>query len=248
MNMRRRFLAAVAVSAVVSSGLANGPKFLRDDPIASDPETENASGVRPSDLSQLYDFAENSFLGAGEKSDIRALNVNTIDEVPDSSWFTNRLGREPWSAERLAKGPDTSAGPSGTWTIVSGKMEGIAPGFTIRDGAGDLYFIKFDPPANPEMASGAEVISTKFFYAFGYHVPENYIATVRRESIVIGEGALIDDDNGRRRQMDTRDLDALLKRVARVTRWQLPGAGQQGARRQAGWAVPLLRDTAGRPQ
>jgi hypothetical protein len=215
MNMRRRFLAAVAVSAVVSSGLANGPKFLRDDPIASDPETENASGVRPSDLSQLYDFAENSFLGAGEKSDIRAVNVNTIDEVPDSSWFTNRLGREPWSAERLAKGPDTNAGPSGIWTIVSGKMEGIAPGFTIRDGGGDLYFIKFDPPANPEMASGAEVISTKFFYAFGYHVPENYIATVRRESIVIGEGALIDDDNGRRRQMDTRDLEALLKRVAR---------------------------------
>ena len=93
-------------------------------------------------------------------------------------------------------------------------MAGIAPGFTIRDGEGDLYFIKFDPPANPDMASGAEVISTKFFYAFGYHVPENYIATVRRESIVIGEGALIDDDNGRRRQMDTRDLDLLLKRVA----------------------------------
>ena len=72
---------------------------------------------------------------------------------------------------------------------------------------GQLYFIKFDPPSNPEMSSGAEVISTKFFYAFGYHVPENYIATIRRESLVIGEGTLIEDDNGRRRQMEQRDLD-----------------------------------------
>ena len=103
------------------------------------------------------------------------------------------------------------------------RWRGSRPASPIRDGAGDLYFIKFDPPANPEMASGAEVISTKFFYAFGYHVPENYIATVRRESIVIGEGALIDDDNGRRRQMDTRDLDALLKRVARSARWHATG-------------------------
>ncbi len=218
--MRRRlFLAAVSISAIVSGGLvagsANGPRFFRDDPIARDPETEDAQGVREAELSQLYDFAENSFLGAGEEADVRAVNINTVDEVPDSSWFTNRLGREPWTPERLVKGPDTLAGPSGTWTIVSGKMEGRAPGFTVRDATGQIYFVKFDPPSNPEMASGAEVISTKFFHAFGYHVPENYIATVRRESLVIGEGARIEDDNGRRREMDARDLDGLLKRGAR---------------------------------
>jgi len=216
---RRLFLAAVAISASVSGGLvagsANSPKFFRDDPIARDPETEDAKGVREAELSQLYDFAENSFLGAGEEADVRAVNINTVDEVPDSSWFTNRLGREAWTVERLVKGPDTLAGPSGTWTIVSGKMEGRAPGFTIRDGTGQIYFVKFDPPSNPEMASGAEVISTKFFHAFGYHVPENYIATVRRDALVIGEGARIEDDNGRRREMDSRDLDDLLKRGAR---------------------------------
>jgi hypothetical protein len=217
--MRKRlFPAAVAISAVVSGGVlagfANGPKFFRDDPIARDVETEDAKEVRPATLSQLYDFAENSFLGAGEESDVRALNINTIDEVPDSSWFTNRLGREVWTPDRLVKGPDTSTGPSGTWTIVSGKMEGVAPGFTIRDATGQIYFIKFDPPSNPEMSSGAEVISTKFFHAFGYHVPENYIATIRRESLLIGDNARIEDDNGRKRQMDRRDLDALLKRGA----------------------------------
>jgi hypothetical protein len=214
--MRKQVLFA-ATSAFLGVALvsATAPKFYRDDPLARDPETQDASAVREATLSQLYDFAENSFFGAGEHVDKRAVNINSIDEVPDSSWFTNRVGREAWTVERLAKGPDTNSGPSVPWTIVSGKMEGVAPGFTIRDAAGQLYFIKFDPPSNPEMASGAEVISTKFFHAFGYHVPENYIATIRREELTIGDGARIDDENGRRRQMDQRDLEALLKRAAR---------------------------------
>jgi hypothetical protein len=212
----RSAVAAIACAwLTLAPGDARAPKFLRDDPIQRDPETQDASRVQPSELSDLYDFAENSFFGAGDKTDMRAVNVNTIDEVPDSSWYTNRLGREVWTPERLAKGPDTGSGPSGTWTIVSGKMEGRSPGFTIRDAAKQLYFVKFDPPANPEMASGAEVISTKFFHALGYHVPENYIAIVRREELSIGDGALIDDDNGRRRPMDARDLDMLLERAAK---------------------------------
>ncbi|HEY7498543.1 MAG TPA: hypothetical protein VH740_08515 [Vicinamibacterales bacterium] len=207
--------AIACVSFALATTAANGPRFFRDDPIQRDPETVDASSVEPSELSGLYDFAENSFFGAGDKTDKRAVNVNTIDEVPDSSWFTNRLGREPWTADRLAKGPDTGSGPSGAWTIVSGKMEGRAPGFTIRDAARQLYFVKFDPPSNPEMASGAEVISTKLFHAFGYHVPENYIASVQRESLVIGDGAQIEDNSGRKRQMDSRDLDMLLERAAK---------------------------------
>ncbi len=219
MRIRNILLAATTACILLNyasaPGLASNPKFFPDDPLARDPETQDASAVRPSDVSELYDFAENSFFGAGEKVDKHADNVNTIDEVPDSSWFTNRLGREAMSTEQLTRGPDTGSGPTGQWTIVSGKLEGRAPGFTIRDGAGDLYFIKFDPPANPEMATAAEVIATKFFHAFGYNVPENYLARITPEMLVIGEGALVDDDNGRRRQMDLRDLDALLRKTAR---------------------------------
>jgi len=208
------FSMAMAASAVIWTGLASGPRFYPDDPISRDPETQDASGLREIDISEGYDFVESSFLGSGDRTNKRAENLNTVDEVPDSSWFTNRIGRGPWSIDRLVKGPDTSAGPSGTWTIVSGKLQGIAPGFTIRDATGQLYFIKFDPPSNPEMASGAEVISTKLFYAFGYHVPENYLATIRREGLVIGEGAQLRDRDGRR-ALKPRDVDALLKRAAR---------------------------------
>ena len=217
--MRTRLvLTVVTVAALTSAALGVGvaiePKFYRDDPILRDPETQDASSVQEIDISEGYDFLENSFFDSGDHTNKRAVNVNTIDEVPDSSWFTNRIGREAWTVDRLVRGPDTSTGPSGTLTIVAGKMEGIAPGFTVRDSTGQLYFIKFDPSSNPEMASGAEVISTKLFYALGYHVPENYLATIRREALVIGEGAPLRDKDGRR-PMKPRDLDALLRRAAR---------------------------------
>jgi hypothetical protein len=192
------------------------PKFYRDDPITRDPETQDASGARPIEVSQQFDFVENTFLDAGERTLTRAVNVNTVDEVPDSSWFTNRANTARWSPADAVKGPDTGSGPAaGTWTIVSAKTEGLSPGMTIRDLAGDIYFIKFDPPSNPEMASGAEIISTKFFHAFGYHVPENYLATLRRDALAIAAGTTVEDQDGRPHPMRQRDIDAVLAKAAR---------------------------------
>lgn len=203
----------VAATAVLTGA---GQKFYRDDPIWRDPETQDASGARPVGISPQYDFIENTFLDAGDENAKRAVNINTVDQVPDSSWFTNRIGREQWTTGRTVRGPDTGSGPApGTWTVVGAKSEGITPGLTIRDSAGDTYFVKFDPPSNPEMASGAEVISTKLFYAFGYHTPENYLATLRRESLMIDPATLLADQDGRRRRMEARDLDDLFEKAAR---------------------------------
>ena len=214
-----RSLAAVALAGstwmAVVPGRAAAPKFYPDDPIWRDPETQDAAAVRPVELSGRYDFIENSFLGAGDQVSRRAVNINTVGEVPDSTWFTNRLGRRPMTPAEAATGPDTGTGPAaGVWTIASGKTEGAQPGLTIRDSTGQLYFIKFDPPSNPEMATGAEVIATKFLYAAGYHVPENYVATLRRESLVIGRGAKVTED-GRSRAMQPWDVDGVLARAAR---------------------------------
>ena len=207
---------ALVIAAAVAALSGAGQKFYRDDPIWRDPETQDASGARPVDLSDQYDFIENTFLDAGEENAKRAVNINTVDQVPDSSWFTNRIGRDRWTPERFVRGPNTSRGPApGRWTIVGAKSEGITPGMTIRDSAGDRYFIKFDPPANPEMASGAEVISTKLFYAFGYNTPENYLATLRRDSLDIEPGTEIADQDDRRHPMELRHLDELLEKAAR---------------------------------
>ena len=214
--MRTGFRSAVAACAAVLTLSGAGPKFYPDDPIWRDPETQDASAAKPVDISQQYDFIENTFLNVGDRTPMRAVNVNTVDQVPDSSWFTNRVGRGGWTIEQIVRGPDTGTGPApGAWTVVGGKSEGITPGLTIRDTAGDTYFIKFDPPSNPEMASGAEVIATKFFYAFGYHTPENYLATLRRDLLTIHPETQIADEDGRLREMEQGDLDDLLKKAAR---------------------------------
>ena len=43
----------------------------------------------------------------------RAGNVNTIDEVPDSSWFTNRILARPVSLEEASRGPLNGERPGG---------------------------------------------------------------------------------------------------------------------------------------
>ena len=45
------------------------------------------------------------------RKEIPAANVNVFDEVPDSSFFTNRHGRRRLSNEELAKGSAETAGP-----------------------------------------------------------------------------------------------------------------------------------------
>ena len=202
--------------ALAIQGRAAAPKFFPDDPITRDVETQDASGVQEWDASQLYDAIENSIGGAGEREDIRALNVNTIDEVPDSSWFTNRAGARPMSVEEVVKGPDRGGGPvPGIWMVTGKKAEGVTPGLTIRDSKGDVYWIKFDPKSIPEMASGAEVICTKLFHAFGYHVPENYIATFRREDLRIAPGTKVLDVDRREQDMTEQDIDNVLARAAK---------------------------------
>jgi hypothetical protein len=202
--------ATLGVSAVT-------PKFYPDDPIAVDVETQDASGVAEQDLSDPYDFLENTFMDPADDAAVRAMNVNTIDEVPDSSWWTNRILRREMSTAEIARGSMPGTGPAeGIWTIVASKNEGITPGLRITDSTGQLYFIKFDPPTNPEMATGAEVVTTPLFHALGYNVAENYIATLRRENLRISPKAtLYREFSGKETPLTEQDLDALLKRVAR---------------------------------
>ncbi len=183
-------LGAALLTAWVSALDGVAPRFYGDDPLREDPETQDASRVKPIDLSDQYDFVETSFLHHGDKTDQRAVNINTIDHVPSSSWYTQRLGTaEVLSVQDVIRGPYRGQPPQpGVWTIVGAKSEGISPGMTVRDSTDTLYFVKFDPPSNPEMATGAEVISTRLFWALGFNVPENYLAWFRENPIPADRG------------------------------------------------------------
>ena len=96
----------------------DGPRFYPDDPLWIDDDTAlDASAVVAIEDANSYDFAVNTFSTPGERRNVRALNVNTLDEVPDSSWFVNRMGREAmstpmWCVDRIASSRSRSTGGS----------------------------------------------------------------------------------------------------------------------------------------
>src|SRR5918994_6708398 len=167
--MKKFTLASLACTLVlVSSGAiwSAAPRFYPDDPIWTDDDRAfDASKVRPIEDTNGYDFVVNTVGNPGERRDVRAMNVNTLDEVPDSSWFTNRIGVRDMTLEEIVRGPNLADTIDfAAWPVVQEKSSGITPGYRIRDPEGRLYQLKFDPPSNPEMASGAEVIGAAIYH------------------------------------------------------------------------------------
>lgn len=121
-----------------------------------------------------------------------AVNVDAMDEVVNSTWFTNRNAVAPLTPDELMRGPHSSDGPApGTITITSNKTEGVNVGFFIQDSRGDRYLMKLDPPEWPEMASGADVLATNLVWAAGYHTPENYVYYFDPAAVTIEDGVAI---------------------------------------------------------
>jgi hypothetical protein len=157
-------------------------------------------------------------LGPGDQAP-PAADVNALDEVVNSSWFTNRIGLFPLSLEDAARGSGAGLGPDrgGPWTVIAAKSEGVTPGFTIRDATGQGYLIKFDPPGHLGMTSAAGVVSGRILHAAGYNVPDDNLVLFERERLVLGEGVRLKLADGSRREMDRADLDAILDPLEKLS-------------------------------
>jgi hypothetical protein len=147
----------------------------------------------------------------------RAANTNALDEVPDSTWFTNRIGVRDMSVEEVRRGPNREPGPEAfkPWKIVSSKVGGAAIGFIIEDTKGDRYLLKFDGAGRPEMETGADVILARLLHACGYNVPEDYVVTFEPGELVIGEDAEVRGRYGEARPLTQKYLEARLALVER---------------------------------
>ena len=95
------------VLAVLGRRHTAEPKFFSDDPLAREPETAGrlrrpAVGHRPVLRPGLQPVRH---AAARSRPTYGRGNVNTIDEVPDSSWFTNRIGTRALTADEVVRGP-----------------------------------------------------------------------------------------------------------------------------------------------
>ena len=216
-RMRPPVMGAALVGLLALGASAAAPRFYPDDPLATVVDSQDASRVSEREINLIYDTLENSLGHPGDQTpNVPAQNGNTVGEVPDSNWFTNRLGARPLTVNELLKGPDTTTGPApGAWTVTAAKNDGVTPGFTIRDSAGQIWFIKFDPPGYRAMATGTEIVVTKLFWALGYFVPEVHLASLRPDALEIGESARITPPSGRTRPFKLSDVHTMLRKAHR---------------------------------
>ena len=209
-------LAGALLITVTSTG--NGRRFYDDDPLGREPETQDASGVRERNIDLFYDLAENLFTRPGDPAlDVRARNINSIDEVPDSSWFTNRILARPLSVEEAARGPLTGNG-SGAWHLVGDP----AQGGRVRPRLHDEGRTGARPGSSRstargirEAATGAILVANKIFWSLGYWQVENYLVSIRPDQLVIAETATTVPPSGKVRKMRFSDLEEVLRRADR---------------------------------
>ena len=220
-------LCLAALLATAPGPAASTRRFLDDDPIIREPDTQDASGVQEWEINLITDLAINLFGRPGDSNpDVRAKNVNTIDEVPDSSWFTNRIVARPITMDEAVLGPLTSDGPAaGPWTVVAQKVQGFAPGFVIRDVRGEMWFVSFDAAGYPEAATGALIVANKIFWTLGYWQVENHLVTVTPGTITIADTAVFRPVSGKKRPMrrsiwTTCSGARIVPGTVRIERWR----------------------------
>jgi hypothetical protein len=131
-----------------------------------------------------------------------AVNVNSMDEVPTSSWFVNRLGTGTLSDDDIVRGYcdekvlDPEHDKPGSWVIDQGKANGANPGFRINVEGIGRFMLKADPPEQPERATGADAIATRFYYASGWWAPCVNVVYVKPELLKLKPGLKVTDNSG----------------------------------------------------
>src|SRR5438874_7875214 len=114
-----------------------------------------------------------------------AVNVNALDEVPNSAWFTNRNHFRAVPVSQLLLGPDSTLLPTKPWTIKHSKHGGASAGFQIKDAEGRKWLVKLDWHGYLQLSSGADMIARTLLHAAGYRVPHNESVRFRREDLII---------------------------------------------------------------
>jgi len=147
-----------------------------------------------------------------------AVNVNAWDEVPDSSWFQNRIGRFGMSPSEAARGPCVTPplDPKGPWTVKGGKPNGANPGFITKGNDDRLYMLKFDGTLQGPRATAADVIVSKMYYAAGFFTPCNRIVFFDRSILKIDPDAESENEEGEKVRMTDADLDTIFSKAIRL--------------------------------
>ncbi|HEY8090240.1 MAG TPA: hypothetical protein VIF09_20405 [Polyangiaceae bacterium] len=143
-----------------------------------------------------------------------AVNVNSLDEVPDSAWFSNR---PPPGAKELTLGAcqpsdmlDPQSAADGTWVIDKGKGNGSSPGFRVTIPGKGRYMFKAEPREQPEHPSAASVIGAAAYDAVGFNTSCEQIIYFKPSLLKLLPGLVTEANFGDAKPFDQKALDAIL--------------------------------------
>jgi hypothetical protein len=149
-----------------------------------------------------------------------APNVNSMDEVPDSAWFTNRIGARPMTLEEVSRGAceprlllDDPTG-EGVWLIDQGKMNGSSAGFRVNIPGKGKYLFKTDEGggvAGSERPTGASAIGAATYNAVGFFTSCEQIVYFKPSAVKLTPGLRYADNTGIVRDFDQKALDRVFK-------------------------------------
>ena len=218
--MRGVLALAAALAGCAPAGPVSRVRFANRDPVWRVNDRLDTARPRARGFPRLLYYVDQiAFRRLTRLMDVpeprRAGNVNSLDEVPDSTWFTNRIGTGRLTAEDVRRGPNADGGPdtSSPWIIKGTKVGGVTVGFVIEDARGRRYILKFDRQGLPETETGANVVVQRLLWAAGFHVPEDAVVRVTRDMLVLAPDAEVADTFGNKRAMTEQDLEAALARV-----------------------------------
>jgi hypothetical protein len=173
----------------------------------------------------VWDGADNLFFRplsevTGVVTSGESVNVNSLDEVPDSAWFTNRIGVRPVSPDELRRNAcsqdkflDPEHTPDGGWVIDKGKSSGSTPGFRINVPGKGKYLVKVEALGLPERQVAATVIGEAVYYGAGYNVSCEQALYVRPSIFKLTPGLRWREGNfGGEVAFDQKQLDSLFER------------------------------------
>jgi hypothetical protein len=127
------------------------------------------------DVSDLY--LRYAVVGALDPSRVpEAGDVNALDEVPRSSWFSD----DPSSAfPGLDEGP-----PRPPLTALPAPTRSLDDGLAVVDARGARFEIELDPPDRPEMRSASAAIASRLLRAVGYAAADAWAIDLGADDLV----------------------------------------------------------------
>lgn len=193
----------------------------RADPTPSDPN-HVVCAPEPSFSPIVWDGADNLFFrplseALGIVVTGEAVDVNSMDEVPDSSWFTNRLGVRPMSSRELLLGdcepvqivdPDQFA--DGSWVIDKGKMGGSTDGFRVVIPGKGKYLLKAEDNTESEHSSAAQTVGAAVYHAAGYYTTCEQVIYFKPSLLKLNPGLRWKHNFGDETDFDQAALDKVL--------------------------------------